>query len=269
MTATGAASLGAVPPPGRLFGRRYLHLGRHRVPSYVVLLEVGCVLGTYVGVWAAAADGLDEVRFVVGTALLLVPALVGSRLWFVLGHRDEFRRDPSRVWRRAEGGSALYGGLVLSAAVSVPVLALLDLPYWRFWDAAALTMLVGLIPTRLGCAMNGCCTGRATEGALGVRMPDVEGRWERRYPSPLLEAGYVGLILVAVLAVAVVAGPQVPFAGARFLAVVGAYAAGRIALGATRGSGARSAWGNAVTSVAILLAVAAALAVGRAGDLGW
>ncbi|CAN5551861.1 hypothetical protein BH10ACT1_BH10ACT1_13010 [soil metagenome] len=247
----------------RLFGRRYLVLGgRFRVSSYVAMLELGCVAGTYAGLWAAGADGLDQVRFVVATALLLVPSLVGSRLWFVFGHLDEYRREPDRIWQRSEGGSALYGGLVLSALVSVPLLAVLGLPYWRYWDAASLTMLVGLIPTRIGCAMNGCCTGRVTDGRFGVRMPDVEGRWERRYPSPLLEAAFAAVILVVVVAVEAAAGPGVPFAGGRFLAVVGTYAAGRIALGATRGSGARAVRGNAITSVAILGAVAVALVAG-------
>lgn len=260
MTAAGPAA----GRTGRLFGRRYLPVGRRRVPSYVVLLEVGCVLGTFVGAWAAAADGLDATRFVVATAVLLVPALVGSRVWFVLGHLEAYRGDPGRWWRRSEGGSALYGGLLLSVAAAVPVLAVLDLPYWRFWDASIVTMLVGLVPTRVGCAMNGCCAGRPTGGRFGVWMPDVRGRWARRYPSPLLEAGLALVVLAAVAVVAVAAGPRWPFAGARSLAVVGAYAAGRVALGASREADGRSARANVATSLAILGAVALALALGAA-----
>lgn len=261
MTATGPAT-DRTGRTGRVFGRRYLSVGRRRVASYVVLLEVGCVAGTFVGAWAASADGLDANRFVVATAVLLVPALVGSRAWFVLGHLDEYRRDPSRWWRRREGGSALYGGLLLSALVGIPVLGVLDLPYWRFWDASIVTMLVGLVPTRVGCAMNGCCAGRPTDGRLGVWMPDVQGRWVRRHPSPLLEAGLAAAILVAVAVVAATAGPRWPFAGARFLAVVGAYAAGRVALGAVREADGRSTRANLVVSVAILASVVLALVVG-------
>jgi hypothetical protein len=90
-------------------------------------------------------------------------------------------------------------------------------------------------------------------------MPDALDAWRRRYPSPLLEAGLAAAILVAVVA----AGTHLPFAGARFLAVVGAYAAGRIALSATRAGGLRSVRVNLAVSAG-LLALAAAGLVGLA-----
>lgn len=241
----------------RLWGRRHLVLAGRRVPSYVALLYVGCVVGTWAGIAAAEAAGIDGTRFALAVVLLMVPALVGSRMWFVLGHLDVYRREPARIWRREEGGSALYGGLVLAPLVSVPLLAALDLPVWAFWDAATVTMAVGLVATRVGCAMNGCCTGRPTAGPLGVWMPDVRGAWARRYPAPLLEAGWVVLLLVGVAVV----GTDLPFTGARFAAVVALYALGRTALGATRDTTARARRANAAVSIALLVAAATATAL--------
>src|SRR6266511_2880327 len=122
---------------------------------YTAMLYLGCVAGIYAGTAVAGAEGIGAARFALTAVALLPPALIGARLWFVLQHLRQFRIDPRRIWRRAQGGSALYGGLVLSVLVSVPVLQAAGLPFLRFWDAGSVTMIVGLIFTRFGCLAHG------------------------------------------------------------------------------------------------------------------
>jgi phosphatidylglycerol---prolipoprotein diacylglyceryl transferase len=241
----------------RWLGRPSLiRVGRLAVPSYLAMLYVGCVTGTLAGFAVASASGIDGPRFALATAILLVPALAGSRLWFVLQHLELFRADPHRIWRRSEGGMALYGGLVLGMAASVPLLAFAGLPFWRYWDAASITMLVGLVLTRVGCLMHGCCAGRATSGRVRMWLPDHQGRWEHRFPTPLLEAVW-GLL---VLGVALAARPEISRPGALFAGVAGAYAAARIVLEPTRET-AREGPPLNIAFSATLLAVAAALLI--------
>ena len=212
----------------RWLGRHYLFdLRGVRVPSYTVMLYLGCVAGVLAGAAVADAEGrLDPTRFALMATVLLVPAFAGARLWFVLTHREVFRAQPDRIWRRAEGGSALYGGLVAGVAASVPLLALAGIPFWSFWDAASITMLIGLVLTRFGCLINGCCAGRATTGRLGLWLPDQRGVWRRRIPTQLLEAAGATLVLGWALA----ARGHLPFAGALFVGVVAAYAVARLPL---------------------------------------
>ena len=239
----------------RVAGRRSVTLvGGVRVPSYLAMLYAGCLCGAVAGTAVAHAEGLDAARFAVTATLLLVPALAGARLWFVLLHRELFRGAGARVWNRAEGGSSLYGGLIAGIAASVPVLAIAGLPFWSFWDAASVMMLVGLILTRLGCLMNGCCSGRPTNGPLGITLPDHRGEWLRRYPTPLLEAAFAGMVLAGALALRASAAPGEVFAG-----VVASYAAVRIALEPTRAAEHR-ARANVAVSVVLLAAAVALLA---------
>ena len=189
------------------------------VHSYPALLYLGLVCGVYAGYGAAASMPIDPDRAAAGILILIVPALVGSRLWFVLGHWEVFRREPHRIWRRADGGAALVGGLLLAVAVSPPLLALLGLPFGTFWDAATFTMLVGMIFTRVGCLLNGCCVGRPSEGRLTVDLPDHQGRWARRHPVQLLELAAA----VALLAGAAAIATDPPFPGSIFAYALAGY----------------------------------------------
>jgi prolipoprotein diacylglyceryltransferase len=87
-------------------------------------------------------------------------------------------------------------------------------------------MLIGMVVTRLGCFLNGCCAGRATAGRLGFNLPDYHGVWKRRIPSQALEAIW-GVLAIA--AAALLWG-RLPFEGAVFLFALGFYGLGRIIL---------------------------------------
>jgi prolipoprotein diacylglyceryltransferase len=193
------------------------------VHSYPAFLYLGLLCGVYAGYGAAASLPLDPDRASLGVLVLIVPALVGARLWFVLSHWRTFRRDPGRIWRREEGGATLAGGLVLALALSPAVLAWLGLPFATFWDAATFTMLVGMIFTRVGCLLNGCCSGRPTDGRLALRLPDHTGRVERRRPVQLLELAAAVALLAG--AAAILTAP--PFPGAVFVFALAGYACAR------------------------------------------
>ncbi len=114
--------------------------------------------------------------------------------------------------------------------VSIPLLNILHLPFGAFWDVATFTILIGMIFTRAGCLLNGCCAGRATEGRLALYLPDHQGIWQRRIPTPLLEAAWTAILLVG----AVTLWHQMPFRGALFLYGLAGYGIGRFLLEFTR-----------------------------------
>jgi phosphatidylglycerol---prolipoprotein diacylglyceryl transferase len=192
--------------------------------SYPAMLYIGLVFGVVAGNLAAHAERANAFAVFVATFALLVPALVGARLLFVATHWDHFRGNWRRIWRRDEGGAAQYGALVIAIPLSIPVLTLLGLRVGVFWDAAAFTILVGMVFTRIGCFLNGCCAGRPV--SWGPRLPNRSGNWERRVPTQLFEAG----LAVLLIWLAIVAWTTRPFAGAVFLLVAGGYGFGRLAL---------------------------------------
>src|SRR5664279_775905 len=143
-------------------------LGKVTVWSYPAMLFVGLLAGIIVGNVLAHATGTDAFRVYVASLILLIPALIGAKLLYVLSHWENYRDDRAKIWRRGEGGAAMYGGLLFVLPFSVPVLAALHLSVGSYWDVAVVTMLVAMMFGRLGCLMNGCCVGRFSKSVLGI-----------------------------------------------------------------------------------------------------
>jgi phosphatidylglycerol---prolipoprotein diacylglyceryl transferase len=181
-----------------------------RIPSYLAMLYLGLLAGTYSAYAAGRAGGMSGERFMTAILALLVPAVLGARLAFVASRWPAYRMQPRRILLPGgEGGAVAYGALAC-VPVSVPLLLALGLPFASFWDAGAFGFLAAIVCLRIGCFLNGCCRGL------------VAGR----IPTQLLEAGWAALLLVG----AILAADRMPFAGALFVATLAAYAAGRFVI---------------------------------------
>jgi phosphatidylglycerol:prolipoprotein diacylglycerol transferase len=226
-----------------------------RIYSYPFMLYLGLTAGIVAGTYAAETRGLNPPRAYLAMLLLSASALAGARLLFVAANWRLYKREPGRIWRRSEGGYALYGGLLLAVLVSAPLLWALDIPLGKFWDAAAITILTGMIFVKIGCFLNGCCPGRETHGAFGFNLPDTQGIWKRRIPSQLIEAAFAAVLLAGAVAL----WQRLPRDGDVFLLATAVYAAGRWALESARegvGGIGRITLSRAISVALILCAVA-------------
>lgn len=199
------------------------------VPSYTFMLYLGVLIGVYVELFLATLRGIHSGRVVAATVILLVPAFAGARLLFVATHWHQFRNG-RRVFRAAEGGAAMFGGLLLALPVSIPLLSALDIPFADFWDVACFPILIGMFFTRIGCFLNGCCSGRQNLGWFSMYLPDAKGVWERRLPAQLFECG----VALVILAMAIMIWRSHPLRGLLFFFVITAYGAARVLLECTR-----------------------------------
>src|SRR5581483_11539576 len=115
-----------------------------RISHYRAMLYIGIVTGILLATRWAGLHGLSASKVNAALLILVLPALAGARLLFVATHWERFRRHPQRIWRRTDGGAALFGGLVLAVALSVPLLRAIGIAFGAFWDAAIIAMLVGI-----------------------------------------------------------------------------------------------------------------------------
>jgi phosphatidylglycerol:prolipoprotein diacylglycerol transferase len=124
----------------------------------------------------------------------LLGGILGARLFFAALHWQFFLHEPLALFALWQGGLVWYGGFVgglLSAwwyarRHRLPLVFLADL----FAPALALGHAIG----RIGCFLNGCCYGAATDAWCGVSMP---GAAERVYPTQLMES--LGLFVIYII----------------------------------------------------------------------
>lgn len=219
------------------------------------MLYLGLVAGAVVGDIAARGAGLNTLRVYVATCLLMVPALAGARLLHVAGHWSFYRRNRQLIWKRGESGLALHGGLLLALVLSPPLLWVLQLPVGAYWDTAVFTMLTGMMFTKIGCLLNGCCAGKPSGSWIALRLSN-QVEVEKRIPSQLLELGWAALVL----ALAADVWPRRPFPGSVFLGATVGFEGGRLLLLSLRerlpGAG-RFGIERRISTAMLLLAVAA------------
>jgi phosphatidylglycerol---prolipoprotein diacylglyceryl transferase len=226
--------------------------------SYPTLLYVGLVCGFYVMYAVAPSVGMQRMPAATATLIMFVPAIVGARIWFVLDHWAVYRHDLRRIWRHSDGGMTLYGGLVLALVLSPVILAPFGLRFAAFWDGATFTILVGMVFTRIGCLLNGCCSGRRSDGRLGLWLPDHTGRWQRRYPVQLLELASALVLLCGSAALLEIGTPR----GTIFVFALVGYVAARFAIDPLRERSTDGAVGRPVALAAFLACSVLASALG-------
>lgn len=197
-----------------------------RFPYYAVMLYVGLVAAVVTADRLARHSGIDPVRIVAAFLISIPVALAGARALEVLQNWRHYATRPREVLRLGTGGAAMYGALPPVILLSIPIARWVGISFGSFWDVALVSILAGMVPTRLGCLGAGCCAGRRTASVLGLVLRNVHGVRARRYPSPLFEA----LLGAVLLALSLWMWGRLPFEGAVGLFVCAGYGAGRFVL---------------------------------------
>jgi len=91
---------------------------------------------------------------------ILLGAIVGARLYYILTNRAYFAQHPLDMFKIWEGGLTFFGGFILAVILCVLMIRRHRLPVWKTLDVFAPSLAVGVFFGRLGCFSAGCCYGR-------------------------------------------------------------------------------------------------------------
>ncbi len=203
------------------------------IHTYGFMLALSFLFGIWLSAWRAKKMGLNpDVIADVGFWIIL-SAIVGSRLYYVLLHFDEFKGNLISIFNPFQegmvgiGGLVMYGGFIGAVIAGVVYFKVKKLPFLPYADAVAPSIGFGIMLTRIGCFMNGCCMGAASKGFCSVSFPasSPAGYYQHQihatglYPSQLFEsAGGLAIALIVLLI-----GYTRPFTGFQFYFVGIAY----------------------------------------------
>ncbi len=153
-------------------------IGPLTINSYGIMLALAFIIGIFVAIKKAEKRGIHRDMIVNLAFIVMISAIVGSRLFYVLFHLDEFKGQWIYTFLPVQAdGSIGLGGLIflggfLGALLSGSIYVYVKkVSFWKIVDSVAPSLALGLFLGRIGCFLNGCCFGKECDLPWGATFP--------------------------------------------------------------------------------------------------
>jgi phosphatidylglycerol---prolipoprotein diacylglyceryl transferase len=180
-----------------------IRFGPLTIHTYGFLIAIGFLVALWLAAIQAKKDGISTGKIMDLGFYILLAAIIGSRLFFILinaGHYIEHPLDVFKIW---EGGLVFYGGVLLAVPVAVWYMKRNGLVLWSTADIFAPSIAIGHVFGRLGCLSAGCCHGRPADNLpWGIIFTDPECLAPTNvllHPTQLYESSGELLIFLALI----------------------------------------------------------------------
>ena len=181
-----------------------VEIGPVAIRWYALAYVVGLLLGwQYVRYLAEKRiDGLTKRHaddlLVLGTLGIVLGGRLGYVLFYQPGH---YLSHPEEIFVIWQGGMSFHGGALGVLVVMVLYTRIMKIKFLSVADAICAQVPIGLFLGRIANFINGELYGRVSDVSWAMVFPG--GGTAPRHPSQLYEAVLEGLVLFAILAVAV------------------------------------------------------------------
>ncbi|NQT24435.1 prolipoprotein diacylglyceryl transferase [candidate division KSB1 bacterium] len=190
-----------------------LKLGPIEIHAYGLLLAVSFMLGIYWAMARAPKRGIEKNDILDLSIVVVVCAIFGSRLFYVITHLDEFKGRWADTINPLQSsgevgisGLSMLGGVVLVLIALVVYCRIKKISIVKLCDTLAPTFALGIGLTRIGCFLNGCCFGQPGDLAWCMKFPlnSPAGSVLQNiqiHPTQLYSSLYGFLILIVIVLV--------------------------------------------------------------------
>lgn len=162
-------------------------IGSFEVGSYGVMMAIGAFVSISLAAKDAPRIGLDKDRFYNFALYILLCAIAGARLLYVIVEWEYFVHHPLEIVFSREG-FVFFGGLMAGFFAGFWYTRRLGLSSGEVANFLAPFIPLGHAFGRIGCFLNGCCHGGVTQGCLGAPIVGLQGRY---FPIQLVSSVYL------------------------------------------------------------------------------
>ncbi len=176
--------------------------------TYGVLVAVGFLIGIVLAVRESEKTGEDSEQILDLAFWLLIAAMVGARLGYVLTHWKIYIADIKqgvvwyqwKIFRLWEGGLSFMGGFILSLIVALIFVKIYELNFWKLADIVIPSVAIGQFFGYLGNLAAGFGYGKMTDLPWAVTFSAGPAPREiPLHPTQLYQALAVLFIYFAVI----------------------------------------------------------------------
>ncbi|WOD41375.1 prolipoprotein diacylglyceryl transferase [Nodosilinea sp. E11] len=173
-------NLGQLASPGPVA----FELGPITFRWYGMLIASGLFLGMLLAQRLGRRRGLDPERIGDLTIWLVLGALPGARLYYVLFEWDRYADRPLQAFAIWQGGIAIHGAILGGAIATLLFARRYRLSFWQLADVVAPALVLGQAIGRWGNFFNSEAFGRPTDLPWRVYIPPAQR------PPGLADAAY-------------------------------------------------------------------------------
>ncbi|MBU1087796.1 MAG: prolipoprotein diacylglyceryl transferase [Candidatus Omnitrophica bacterium] len=166
--------------------------------SYGLMVALGIVLAVSLIERDALKSGLPKDEIIDLIFWVVIWGLVGARVVYVLLYPEAYLDAPWDILKIYQGGLIFHGSLIFGTIAALINFKNKKLPVFKTLDLLMLYLPLAHAFGRIGCFLNGCCYGKTTDLAWGIRFSE---NLETVHPSQLYSAFlllilFLGLFLI-------------------------------------------------------------------------
>ena len=150
------------------------HIGAFAVHTYGVFVAMAVLSAIALALREARREGEDANKILDLCFYILVAAIIGSRILYVLINWSAFRHDPFEIVRIWHGGLVFYGGFIGALIAALWYIRRKGLPLLKTADIIAPSIAFGQFVGRIGCFFSGCCYGKTCDLPWAVIFTQTE-----------------------------------------------------------------------------------------------
>jgi phosphatidylglycerol:prolipoprotein diacylglycerol transferase len=169
---------------------------------YGVMIATGVMVGLWLAGREGERKGFAREKIYDFAFYVIFAGILGARIYFVLfSDFSYFLAHPLKIIAFWEGGLAIHGAVIVGIIAAIWFTSRGKIPFWRWTDTLAPSLILGQAIGRIGCFLNGDAHGIPTTLPWGlVYSPDSPAGQmfpgQPLHPTQLYELGFNLIIFV-------------------------------------------------------------------------
>lgn len=172
---------------------KIIKIGSIYIKTFPLLMFVGLLIFVFLFAMSAHKKKKKPIHIFMLSLLIIVGVWVGSRLFHVLFNLESYSINFIEMFDLS-GGFASFGGVAFTLLLYTLYIKFYHLKFFEWADIIAPYLPLVSLFTRIGCFLNGCCYGLATNLPWGVRHLG-----EIRHPTPIYHVIAMSIMFLILL----------------------------------------------------------------------
>lgn len=152
----------------------FFSIGSFHLYTYGLFVALGLLAATWVSKKLAAPHGIPSETISDLFIVILVSAIVGARLLYVLINLNGYKNNFWEIFKIWNGGLVFFGGFIAAAGATMIYLKQTRLNIWKMADILSPGIALGHAVGRIGCFFAGCCYGRECHLPFAVKFSNPD-----------------------------------------------------------------------------------------------